>query len=25
VLARMGEFNKARNLGPISLPESQFS
>lgn len=25
VLARMGEFNKARNLGPITLPESQFT
>jgi hypothetical protein len=25
VLGRMGEFNKARNLGPITLPESQFS
>jgi predicted ester cyclase len=24
VLARMGEFNKARNLGPITLPEGQF-
>ncbi|SLN40437.1 ester cyclase [Pseudooctadecabacter jejudonensis] len=24
VLARMSEFNKARNLGPIRLPESQF-
>lgn len=24
VLARMSEFNKARNLGPISLPEGQF-
>ena len=24
VLDRMGEFNKARNLGPITLPESQF-
>ena len=24
VLARMGEFNKARNLGPIKLPEGQF-
>jgi hypothetical protein len=25
VLARMAEFNKARNIGPITLPESQFS
>jgi hypothetical protein len=25
VLARMSEFNKARILGPIALPESQFS
>lgn len=25
VLARMSEFNKARNLGPITLPESQFA
>ncbi len=25
VLARMGEFNKARNIGPIALPESQFT
>jgi predicted ester cyclase len=24
VLGRMAEFNKARNLGPISLPEGQF-
>lgn len=24
VLARMSEFNKARNLGPITLPEGQF-
>lgn len=24
VLGRMGEFNKARNMGPISLPEGQF-
>lgn len=24
VLARMGEFNEARNLGPITLPEGQF-
>lgn len=25
VLGRMREFNKARNLGPISLPEGQFA
>lgn len=25
VLARMDEFNKARNIGPIHVPESQFS
>lgn len=25
VLARMSEFNKARNLGPITLPESQIA
>lgn len=25
VLARMGEFNKARNLGPITLPEGNFT
>jgi len=25
VLARMSEFNKARNTGPITLPESQFA
>ncbi|WP_375280790.1 ester cyclase [Pseudooctadecabacter sp.] len=24
VLARMSDFNKARNIGPISLPEGQF-
>jgi predicted ester cyclase len=24
VFARMGEFNKARNLGPVNLPEGQF-
>lgn len=24
VFARMGEFNKARSLGPITLPESEF-
>lgn len=24
-LGRMGEFNKARNLGPITLPDSRFS
>lgn len=25
VLARMSEFNKARSLGPVELPDSQFS
>nr|WP_268821705.1 ester cyclase [Octadecabacter dasysiphoniae] len=25
VLARMGEFNKARNIGPVTVPESQFT
>lgn len=25
VLARMGEFNKARNLGAVTLPEGQFA